>query len=231
MILGGILLVLQVTPYFPQNDRLYSDQIGTVEKFTQEVRASVALGERFNWLVADSLDAQPRVLLDPNALRADGTAALVIWRPSEDGKLLAYSVAEAGSDWEQVRIRDVATGKDREDWLRWIKWGAVAWSAEQMARPSSRATCRSIGPGHAEGTWSCGPDGTAPSGLGLRFELLLHALDDHISRTDLEVRVGHYSHVAVEDPTGGRGCVRSHRAGHIPRCARGPQCVRIRHGD
>ena len=80
--------------------------------------------------VADSLDAQPRVLLDPNTLRADGTAALVIWQPSEDGKLLAYSVAEAGSDWEQWRIRDVATGKDREDQLRWVKWGAAAWSKD-----------------------------------------------------------------------------------------------------
>jgi iron complex outermembrane recepter protein len=50
-ILGGILLVLQVEPYFPQNDRLYSDQIGTVQKFTQELRASLALGERVDWLV------------------------------------------------------------------------------------------------------------------------------------------------------------------------------------
>jgi prolyl oligopeptidase len=80
--------------------------------------------------VADSPDAQPRVLLDPNTLRADGTAALVIWHPSEDGKLLAYSVAEAGSDWEQWRIRDVATGKDREDQLRWVKWGAAVWSKD-----------------------------------------------------------------------------------------------------
>ncbi|HKS53904.1 MAG TPA: prolyl oligopeptidase family serine peptidase [Steroidobacteraceae bacterium] len=80
--------------------------------------------------VADSLDAQPRVLLDPNTLRADGTAALVIWHPSEDGKLLAYSVAEAGSDWERWSIRDVATGKDRDDKLRWVKWGAAVWSKD-----------------------------------------------------------------------------------------------------
>ncbi len=44
-----------------------------------------------------SLEAEPRLLLDPNTLLADGTAALVGWQPSEDGKLLAYGIAEAGS--------------------------------------------------------------------------------------------------------------------------------------
>ncbi|HEX4971417.1 MAG TPA: prolyl oligopeptidase family serine peptidase [Steroidobacteraceae bacterium] len=77
--------------------------------------------------VADTLDAQPRVLLDPNTLLADGTAALVGWEPSEDGKLLAYGIAEAGSDWEIWRVRDVATGKDRADELKWVKWAAATF--------------------------------------------------------------------------------------------------------
>ena len=47
--------------------------------------------------VADGLKDAGRVLLDPNTLRADGTAALTAWEPSNDGKLLAYGVAEAGS--------------------------------------------------------------------------------------------------------------------------------------
>src|SRR5579864_8449798 len=51
--------------------------------------------------VADSLDAAPRVLFDPNKLLADGTVALTGWSPSEDGKRLVYSLAEAGSDWEK----------------------------------------------------------------------------------------------------------------------------------
>ena len=62
--------------------------------------------------VADSLDGERRVLLDPATLLADGTAALAAWIPSEDGKLLAYGIQEAGSDWEQWKVRDVATGND-----------------------------------------------------------------------------------------------------------------------
>jgi prolyl oligopeptidase len=80
--------------------------------------------------VADTLDARPRVLLDPNTLLADGTAALTGWEPSEDGKLLAYGIAEAGSDWEIWRVRDVASGKDRPDELKWVKWAAATFDKD-----------------------------------------------------------------------------------------------------
>ncbi|HEX8539236.1 MAG TPA: S9 family peptidase, partial [Cystobacter sp.] len=56
---------------------------------------------------ADSLDAEPRVLLDPNTLSTDGTVALSGTAISQDGNLLAYGVASAGSDWMEFRVRDV----------------------------------------------------------------------------------------------------------------------------
>jgi prolyl oligopeptidase len=80
--------------------------------------------------VADSLDGAPRVLLDPATLLADGTAALAAWIPSEDGKRIAYGIQEAGSDWEQWKVRDVATGKDGEEQLKGVKWAAVAWAKD-----------------------------------------------------------------------------------------------------
>jgi prolyl oligopeptidase len=80
--------------------------------------------------VADSLDGTPRVLLDPATLLADGTAALAAWIPSEDGKLIAYGIQEAGSDWEQWKVRDVATGKDSAEQLQGVKWAAVAWAKD-----------------------------------------------------------------------------------------------------
>ena len=43
-----------------------------------------------------ALDAEPRVLLDPNLLSADGTVALSSAAVSEDGRLLAYSISQAG---------------------------------------------------------------------------------------------------------------------------------------
>jgi len=81
--------------------------------------------------VADSLKEAGRVLLDPNTLRADGTAALTGWEPSNDGKLLAYGVAEAGSDWAVWRVREIATGKDLPDEIHWSKFVPVAWAPDQ----------------------------------------------------------------------------------------------------
>ena len=80
--------------------------------------------------VADSLDAEPRVLLDPNKLSTDGTVALANWVPSEDGKLLAYGLAGAGSDWREWKVRDVATGKDLSDHLQWVKFSNASWATD-----------------------------------------------------------------------------------------------------
>ncbi len=80
--------------------------------------------------VADSLEAAPRVLLDPNKILADGTAALSGWTPSDDGKLLAYGVAEAGSDWVSWKVRDVATGADRDDQVKWTKFVQASWAKD-----------------------------------------------------------------------------------------------------
>jgi len=79
---------------------------------------------------ADSLDGEPRVLLDPNKLSKDGTVSLSRYRPSEDGRLLAYGLAQSGSDWQTWRIRDVVSGKDLADELKWIKFSGAAWTPD-----------------------------------------------------------------------------------------------------
>lgn len=73
------------------------------------------------------LDGAPEVLIDPNTLSADGTVALMLLSFSKDGALLAYSVSDGGSDWQQIRIRDVATGEDMPETLRWTKFSGIAW--------------------------------------------------------------------------------------------------------
>ncbi|HJN09934.1 MAG TPA: prolyl oligopeptidase family serine peptidase [Pirellulaceae bacterium] len=80
--------------------------------------------------VSKSLDSQPRELIDPNGWAEDGTVALADWNPSEDGKLLAYGLAAAGSDWREWKIKDVASGKDLEDHLQWVKFSDVSWSED-----------------------------------------------------------------------------------------------------
>lgn len=81
--------------------------------------------------VRDTLDASPRVLLDPNTLRDDGTAALDWWYPSQDGALLAYGVSEAGDEKSTLRVLDVATGQHLPDTIPHTRYGSVAWLADR----------------------------------------------------------------------------------------------------
>ncbi len=68
------------------------------------------------------------VLLDLNARSAEGTVALSTLALSEDGRLLVYGTQAAGSDWEEFRVRDVATAVDRPDLLRWVKFSGASWT-------------------------------------------------------------------------------------------------------
>jgi prolyl oligopeptidase len=81
---------------------------------------------------ATALDTPPTVALDPNTLSKDGTVALTGTVPSKDGKLLAYGVAEGGSDWQTWRVRDLATGKDLPDVLRWVKFSTATWTPDHQ---------------------------------------------------------------------------------------------------
>ena len=80
--------------------------------------------------VAESLTAEPRVLLDPNTLSTDGTVALVGHAVSEDGKLLAYGTSASGSDWMEWRVRDVGTGQDLPDLIKWVKFSGASWTKD-----------------------------------------------------------------------------------------------------
>jgi prolyl oligopeptidase len=75
-----------------------------------------------------SLTAEPEVLLDPNTLSQDGTVALSILALSDDGRAMVYGTSGSGSDWQEFRVRDVATRQDRSDHLKWIKFSGAAWT-------------------------------------------------------------------------------------------------------
>ena len=71
----------------------------------------------------DTLDGEPKVLIDPNTWSKDGTIALQLPEGlsfSDDGKYLAYARAEAGSDWATWYVMEIESGKilnlhDRND--------------------------------------------------------------------------------------------------------------------
>jgi len=74
-----------------------------------------------------ALDAPAEVLIDPNTLSADGTVALGSMHFTDDGRYMAYSLAASGSDWIEWKVRDVATGADLPDLLKWSKFSGAAW--------------------------------------------------------------------------------------------------------
>jgi prolyl oligopeptidase len=78
----------------------------------------------------DSLTSEPRVLIDPNTWSKDGTVALSATSFSDDGRFMAYSVAEAGSDWNTWRILDVDSGRQLPDELKWVKFSGVSWTKD-----------------------------------------------------------------------------------------------------
>jgi len=77
-----------------------------------------------------SLADQPKLLLDPNTLSADGTVALSGLSISHDGKLMAYSLSASGSDWQEWKVRDVESGKDTNDDLKWVKFSGASWTPD-----------------------------------------------------------------------------------------------------
>ncbi len=99
-------------------------------------------GGRFFWTRNDGLQAQDvlysattlegaaAVLLDPNTFSQDGTVALASYSVSRDGKYIAYAVSSGGSDWNEWRVHDIATGKDLSDVLQWSKFSQAAWTKD-----------------------------------------------------------------------------------------------------
>ena len=75
-----------------------------------------------------SLDLEPTVLLDPNKLSKDSTVALNSYEVSPNGKYLAYSTSASGSDWVEWKVREISSGKDLSDHLKWSKFSGASWA-------------------------------------------------------------------------------------------------------
>ncbi len=72
-------------------------------------------------------DGAEEVFLDPNTLSADGTIAVNLLGVSKDKKYIACSKSVAGSDWKEIFVKEVATGKDLPDLLKNVKSTGAAW--------------------------------------------------------------------------------------------------------
>lgn len=125
----------------PGRDKLIV-RVGELSRVGKSSTA-LELGKRLFYLKQDPGENQPvlycdsgegpKVLINPNLDSAKGISALTGWQPSPDGKLLAYSTALAGSDWNIIRVRDIDTGMDLADKIEWTKFSTPEWTADSKS--------------------------------------------------------------------------------------------------
>jgi prolyl oligopeptidase len=73
---------------------------------------------------------EPAMVLDPNVLSPDGSTAMSQWSPSPDGRWLAYSSAQGGSDVQDIHLRDLKSGKDVGDVVPRVKFTGISWTRD-----------------------------------------------------------------------------------------------------
>ncbi|MEP7233943.1 MAG: prolyl oligopeptidase family serine peptidase [Ignavibacteriota bacterium] len=77
--------------------------------------------------IQEGLEGTPHVLIDPNTLSADGTVALNGIAPSTNDKYLAYWTSKSGSDWQDIHVLELETGKALDDFIEWNKFSGASW--------------------------------------------------------------------------------------------------------
>src|SRR5947209_7829845 len=80
--------------------------------------------------VRASLTGPERGLIDPNQLSPDGSVALSQYYPSPDGRHFLYGQAEGGSDWSTFYVRELDSGKQLADVIRFVKFSTLAWTED-----------------------------------------------------------------------------------------------------
>jgi prolyl oligopeptidase len=78
----------------------------------------------------ETLNGSETVALDPNSLSPDGAVALSGFVPSPDAQHFAYGQSEGGSDWSTYYVRELGTGKQLPDVVRWVKFSSLSWTED-----------------------------------------------------------------------------------------------------
>jgi len=81
--------------------------------------------------VQKGLEGEPEVFLDPNLMSPDGTVRVNLIGFSRNNLYAAYSRSEAGSDWQEIRIMDIASRQELPDRLKWIKFTGASWVGDE----------------------------------------------------------------------------------------------------
>jgi len=82
--------------------------------------------------VQKSIDAKASLILDPNNFSPDGSIAMADYSPSSDAHYLCYALSQGGSDWQELHIKDLKTGTDLADTVRWVKFSGISWTNDDQ---------------------------------------------------------------------------------------------------
>jgi prolyl oligopeptidase len=119
--------------------------------------------------VKDKLNAPPSVVLDPNTLSKEGTAALGAFAFNKVGDKMAYQIAKAGSDWQTIFIKDIKTGETLKDEINWVKFSGMQW----------------LGDGFYYSRYPEPKEGDALKGTLLNHKIYFHKIGTHQSQDEL----------------------------------------------
>lgn len=105
------------TPYMVNDKLFYSYNDG--------------LQNQYVLYIADSINAEPEVLIDPNTLSDDGTVSLASSEVSPEASYLAYMLSDGGTDWKTIHVRNTATKSDLPDIIKGVKFSNIAWLPDE----------------------------------------------------------------------------------------------------
>lgn len=105
----GIPIKVQKRLFFSQNDGLQNQAVLYVKEQGEE---------------------EMRALFDPNLESSSGSCALMSWEVSPDSNWLGFGTAEKGTDWIEFRIRNVKTGEDLPERIKWVKFSSLTWTLD-----------------------------------------------------------------------------------------------------
>jgi prolyl oligopeptidase len=91
---------------------------------------NAGLQNQFVIYIQKGLNGEPEIFIDPNALSPDGTVRIGLIGPSGDRRYEAISRSEAGSDWSEIRVVEMATKKELSDRIQWVKFSGAGWWKE-----------------------------------------------------------------------------------------------------
>ena len=81
--------------------------------------------------MADGVNGEPEVLIDPNTLSDDGTVSMASTELSPKASYLAYMLSDGGTDWKTIHVRNTSSKEDLTDTIEGIKFSNIAWLPDE----------------------------------------------------------------------------------------------------